>query len=199
VAAAPDRDDVASSRLRRGRRGRGGAAGAAGACFGGNSDELGLLVWEEAPGWHNVSTMAAWQDAVVRGVRDMVIRDRSRPSVIIWGTRLDDYGTEDKTGTVALKPPLPGLPYGSLLGPGPYDIKWAGVADGFRVPKPGAAIYQAQGDPAVRPVIVPLFFWEAAGAVPAPGAITLTASHPRLGQAEVQVRSAVMKNTSELG
>src|SRR5207248_10639755 len=45
-------------------------------------DELGLMFWEEAPGWHNVSSMAAWQDAVVRDVRDMVIRDRSRPSVI---------------------------------------------------------------------------------------------------------------------
>ncbi|HYX57764.1 MAG TPA: glycoside hydrolase family 2 TIM barrel-domain containing protein, partial [Streptosporangiaceae bacterium] len=119
-------------------------------------DELGLLVWEEAPGWHNVSSMAAWQDAVVRDVRDMVIRDRSRPSVIIWGTRLNeckdfrglwavtrqaareldstrpssgamafhedrtwdegvfaynDYGTNDKTGNVALKPPFRGLPY----------------------------------------------------------------------------------------
>ena len=233
-------------------------------------DELGLLVWEEAPGWHNVSNVAAWQDAVMRDVRDMVIRDRSRPSVVIWGTRLNetkdypglwaatrlaarevdstrpssgamafhevttwnedvfaynDYGTEDKTGNVTLKPPFPGLPYlvteavgveavkpqhfawtdpptwlahqaamhgqahsqarsnpgyaglvawagfdyGSLLGPGPYDIKWAGVADGFRVPKPGAAIYQTQGDPAVRPVIVPVFFWEAAGAVPSSG------------------------------
>ncbi|MGH3176127.1 MAG: glycoside hydrolase family 2 TIM barrel-domain containing protein, partial [Streptosporangiaceae bacterium] len=241
-------------------------------------DELGLLVWEEAPGWHNVSTMAAWQDAVVRDVRDMVIRDRSRPSVIIWGTRLNecanfpglwaatrqaareldgtrpssgamafhedgtwkedvfaynDYGTEDKTGNVALKPPFPGLPYmvseavgveavkpqhfswtdppawlahqaamhgqaqsqarsnpgyagllawagfdyGSLLGPGPYDIKWAGVADGFRVAKPGAAIYQTQGDPAVRPVIVPVFFWEAGGAAPSPGQTAMIASN----------------------
>jgi beta-galactosidase len=32
-----------------------------------------------------------------------------------------------------------------------------------------------------------------------PGAITLTASHPLLGQAEVQVRSAAVKNRSELG
>jgi beta-galactosidase len=233
-------------------------------------DELGLLVWEEAPGWHTVSSSPAWQDAVVRNVRDMVIRDRSRPSVIIWGTRLNetedfpglwaatrraareldgtrlssgamafhqetgwnedvfaynDYRTENATGNIELKPPFPGLPYmvteavgvlaakpqhfawtdppawlarqaamhgqaqsqarsrpgyagllawagfdyGSLLGPGPYDVKWAGVADGFRVPKPGAAIYQAQGDPAVRPVIVPVFFWEAAGPVPSPG------------------------------
>ena len=59
-------------------------------------DELGLLVWEEAPGWHNVSRSPAWQDAVVRDVRDMVIRDRSRPSVIIWGTRLNE--TEDFPG-----------------------------------------------------------------------------------------------------
>ena len=53
-------------------------------------DELGLLVWEEAPGWHNVSTSPAWQDLVVQNVRDMVIRDRSRPSVVIWGTRLNE-------------------------------------------------------------------------------------------------------------
>jgi beta-galactosidase len=236
------------------------------------------MVWEEAPGWHNVSTIAAWREAVVRDVKDMVIRDRSRPSVIIWGTRLNecknfpglwattrqaareldstrpssgamafhgdrnwnegvfaynDYGTEDKTGNVALKPPFRGLPYlvseavgveavkpqhfawtdppawlahqaamhgqaqsqarsnpgyagllawagfdyGSLLGPGPYHIKWAGLADGFRVPKPGAAIYQTQGDPAVRPVIVPVFFWEAAGADPAPGQAAMIASN----------------------
>ena len=59
-------------------------------------DELGLLVWEEAPGWHNLSTSAAWQDLVVQNVRDMVIRDRSRPSVIIWGTRLNE--TPDDPG-----------------------------------------------------------------------------------------------------
>ena len=53
-------------------------------------DELGLLVWEEAPGWHNVSSNPAWQDLVIQNVRDMVIRDRSRPSVAIWGTRLNE-------------------------------------------------------------------------------------------------------------
>ncbi len=46
----------------------------------------------------------------------------------------------------------------------PTTIKWAGVADGFRVPKPGAAIYQSQVDPSVRPVILPVFFWELGGA-----------------------------------
>ena len=240
-------------------------------------DELGLLVWEEAPGWHNVSATPGWQDLVVQNVRDMVIRDRSRPSVVIWGTRLNetkdfpglwaatrqaareldssrpssgamayhetagwsedvfgynDYGTDDKTGNVALKPPFPGLPYmiteavgvealkpphfawtdppawlarqaalhgqaqsqartsagyaglvawagfdyASVLGQ-PDDVKWAGVADGFRVPKPGAAIYQTQGDPAVRPLIIPVFFWEAGGAVPAPAPTAMIASN----------------------
>jgi beta-galactosidase len=241
-------------------------------------DELGLLVWEEAPGWHSVSTTPAWQDLVVQNVRDMVTRDRSRPSVIIWGTRLNettdfpglwaatrqaaaeldssrpssgamayyddvrwnedvfaynDYGINLKTGAANLKPPLPGLPYliteavgveearpehfawtdspallarqaalhgqvqslarsnprysgllawagfdyASELSQDPDNIKWAGVADGFRVPKPGAAIYQSQGDPSVNPVIIPVFFWEPTGAVPAPAPTAMVASN----------------------
>jgi beta-galactosidase len=233
-------------------------------------DELGLLVWEEAPGWHAVSTSPAWQDLVVQNVRDMVTRDRSRPSVIIWGTRLNetsdfpmlwaatrqaareldssrpssgamsssfhedsrwnedvfaynDYGTNPETGNATLKPPLAGLPYlitetvgveearprhfawtdppelltrqaalhaqaqslgrsdagysgmlawagfdyASVLSQDPDAVKWAGVADGFRVPKPGAATYQSQSDPSVAPLILPVFFWERGGAVPA--------------------------------
>jgi beta-galactosidase len=61
-------------------------------------DELGLLVWEEAPGWQHVGG-PAWQDLVTQNVRDMVIRDRSRPSVIIWGTRLNE--TPDCPGLYA--------------------------------------------------------------------------------------------------
>ena len=215
-------------------------------------DELGLLVWEEAPGWHNVSTSPAWQDLVVQNVRDMVTRDRSRPSVVIWGTRLNetpdfpglwaatrqaareldssrpssgamafhqdvswnedvfaynDYGTDPKTGNIALRPPFarralpghrggrrgsgeaaalrldrpaglagqagcparPGAEPGPVqrrlcrpagLGrvrlrlaarPGPDDIKWAGVADGFRVPKPGAGHLPVAGGPGRPP------------------------------------------------
>ncbi len=52
-------------------------------------DELGLMVWQEAPGWQYVGG-PAWQDLVVDNVRDMVVRDRSRPSVILWGTRLNE-------------------------------------------------------------------------------------------------------------
>jgi beta-galactosidase len=241
-------------------------------------DELGLLVWEEAPGWHAVSSSPAWQDLVVQNVRDMVTRDRSRPSVIIWGTRLNetpdfpglwaatrqaaveldgsrpssgamayydnvrwdedvfaynDYGVNPRTGAAKLKPPFPGLPYliteavgveearpqhfawtdspallarqaalhgqvqslarsnpgysgvlawagfdyASVLSQDPDNIKWAGVADGFRVAKPGAAIYQSQGEPSVRPVIIPVFFWESGGAVPAAAPTAMVASN----------------------
>lgn len=52
-------------------------------------DELGLLVWEEMPGWHFIGD-EAWQDLAVRNVQDMVRRDRNRPSVIIWGVRINE-------------------------------------------------------------------------------------------------------------
>jgi beta-galactosidase len=52
-------------------------------------DELGLMVWEEPPGWTYVGDQA-WQEIVVQNVTDMVLRDRNRPSVIVWGTRLNE-------------------------------------------------------------------------------------------------------------
>jgi len=52
-------------------------------------DELGLMVWEEPPGWQHIGD-AAWQDIVLQNVRDMIIRDRNRPSVIVWATRLNE-------------------------------------------------------------------------------------------------------------
>jgi beta-galactosidase len=70
-----------------------------------------------------------------------------------------------------------GFDYASELSQDPDNIKWAGVADGFRVPKPGAAIYQSQGDPSVNPVIIPVFFWEPTGAVPAPAPTAMVASN----------------------
>jgi len=229
-------------------------------------DQLGLLVWEEAPGWDHVSSSPQWQAQVVQNVTDMVTRDRSRPSVVIWGTRLNETGDypslwpttraaarqldpsrpsagamdrhstdgwdEDvfafndytvSDGNAALLPPLPGVPYlvtesvgimenepphftwtdppavlarqaalhaqaqnaassdinyagllawacfdySSMHDGTPWSVKWAGVADGFRVPKPGAAMYQTQLSPQSRPVIVPAFFWEPGGAQPA--------------------------------
>jgi len=52
-------------------------------------DELGLLVWEEAPGWQYIGD-DTWKKHFVRDVRDMIIRDRNRPSIVIWGTRANE-------------------------------------------------------------------------------------------------------------
>jgi beta-galactosidase len=60
-----------------------------------------------------------------------------------------------------------GFDYSSLHQGHPWNVKWAGVADGFRVAKPGAAIYQSQLDPQIRAVIAPAFFWEIGGTQPA--------------------------------
>ncbi|MFG1909528.1 glycoside hydrolase family 2 protein [Kribbella sp. NPDC048928] len=223
-------------------------------------DELGLLVFEEIPGWQYVGD-AAWQDLVVADVERMIRRDRNRPSVVVWGVRVNEsanypelyrrtqevakaldpdratsgamlaseYSTDgfhqdvfayndyanDETGATLLEP-LPGIPYliteaiGALAGPHfyrrtdpqsvqarqaylhaqvhqqaaaddrylgvlawqafDYDsqngwidhrLKCNGVADTFRIPKLGAAIYQAQVDPQRRPVIAPAFHWDA--------------------------------------
>lgn len=230
-------------------------------------DELGIMLWEETPGWQYIGD-STWQQLMLQNVHDMVIRDRSRPSVVIWGVKANeashDYvelytqardlaksldgsrptsGTSYKTlegfvfdvmardaynsrqGNAYLAPangnpgvtipPYAGVPYliteavGALDG-APYyrwtdsqetlalqarmhaqvhniaagedadcgvlawcfidydsphgniykNMKWPGVLDTFRVPKPGAAPYLAQGDPSVTPVIEPAFFWD---------------------------------------
>src|ERR1039458_6210439 len=52
-------------------------------------DELGLMVWEETPGWGYLGD-ENWKGVVVDNVRDMVRRDRNRPSIIIWGVRVNE-------------------------------------------------------------------------------------------------------------
>jgi beta-galactosidase len=54
-----------------------------------------------------------------------------------------------------------GIDYPSGAGGNVYrGVKYTGVVDLFRVSKPGAAIYQAQVDPLVKPVIAPAFYWD---------------------------------------
>ena len=234
-------------------------------------DELGLMVWEEPPGWQYVGATKAFQNLVVQNVHDMVMRDRNRPSVIVWSTRLnetgnptalykqtrqmaaqldssrqtsgamriystkdwaqdvfayDDYSLHTNKNAPPLKPPLHGFPYfiteavGALDGPPLYrwidnhatlaaqaelharkhnfarsaatyagllgwagidyqslsggnrvwhNMKWAGVLDTFRVPKPGAAFYRSQCSPTDNPVILPVFFWDFGKSSPATG------------------------------
>lgn len=52
-------------------------------------DEFGLMVWEEIPGWQYLGDVA-WKEIAVENVADMVRRDRNRPSIIVWGTRINE-------------------------------------------------------------------------------------------------------------
>jgi beta-galactosidase len=242
-------------------------------------DRIGLMVWEEIPGWQYMGD-PSFQQTVLQNVHDMVIRDRNRPSVIVWGTRLDESGNyptlyaqaralayqldgsrqttgamgkQDTTGwnedlfayddyntvdgNATLEPPINGIPYmvseavGALDGPPLYrwvdssqtlaaqgrmhaqvqqiarsnpayagllawcaidyaslvgappgrvwqNLRWPGVLDTFRVPKPGAAFYRSQQSPALAPVILPMFYWDfgpdSPGTGPGPGSIIAT-------------------------
>jgi beta-galactosidase len=231
-------------------------------------DQLGLMVWEEPPGWQYIGDQN-FDGIFLENVRDMVVRDRNRPSVIVWGTRLDetasyptlyaearqlayeldgtrqttgamvtqsttgwaedvfaydDYGS--KGGNAVLSPPVPGVPYlisesvGAIAGPPLYrwidssqtlqdqaklhaqvnqiargnpeysgvlawcsidyasliggarvwqNLRWPGVLDTFRVPKPGASFYRSQVSPLVAPVIIPAFYWDFGPNSPATG------------------------------
>ncbi|TCP54181.1 beta-galactosidase [Tamaricihabitans halophyticus] len=52
-------------------------------------DELGLLVYAEAPGWGYLGDVQ-WQDRSARDVHDMIRRDRNHPSIVLWGVRLNE-------------------------------------------------------------------------------------------------------------
>jgi beta-galactosidase len=52
-------------------------------------DQLGLMVWEEPPGWDYIGD-ENFKAVFLENVRDMVLRDRNRPSVIVWATRLNE-------------------------------------------------------------------------------------------------------------
>ena len=53
-------------------------------------DELGLMVWEETPGWQYIGVDEAYQDQVVQNVGDMIRRDRNHASIVIWGVRVNE-------------------------------------------------------------------------------------------------------------
>ncbi|PYS98230.1 MAG: glycoside hydrolase family 2 [Acidobacteria bacterium] len=54
-------------------------------------DELGLLVFEETPGWQHIGDKA-WQDLTVQYIDTMIRRDWNHPSIILWGVRVNESG-----------------------------------------------------------------------------------------------------------
>lgn len=67
-------------------------------------DEIGLLVFEEIPGWQHIGG-DAWKRESVENVRRMITRDWNHPSIIIWGVRInesaDDHDFYAETNRVA--------------------------------------------------------------------------------------------------
>ncbi len=67
-------------------------------------DEIGLLVFEEIPGWQHIGD-EAWKALSIRDVEAMIERDRNHPSIILWGVRIneswDDHDFYSATNALA--------------------------------------------------------------------------------------------------
>ncbi|MFV0353453.1 MAG: glycoside hydrolase family 2 TIM barrel-domain containing protein [Oscillospiraceae bacterium] len=61
-------------------------------------DELGLLVFTEIPGWQHIGN-DEWKKQAVQNTADMVKQYRNHPSVIIWGTRINESPDDDELYT----------------------------------------------------------------------------------------------------
>ncbi|MGL1889982.1 MAG: glycoside hydrolase family 2 protein [Spirochaetaceae bacterium] len=58
-------------------------------------DEIGLLVFDEIPGWQHIGDKK-WQDVALQNVREMILKDMNHPSVIIWGVRINESQDDDE-------------------------------------------------------------------------------------------------------
>ncbi|NOU64369.1 hypothetical protein GC096_10050 [Paenibacillus sp. LMG 31461] len=57
------------------------------------ADEIGLLVVECQPGWQNWTDSTTFYDLTLRDTREMIRRDRNRPSVVLWEAALNETPT----------------------------------------------------------------------------------------------------------
>lgn len=57
-------------------------------------DELGLIVFEEAPGWQHIGN-GEWQEIYKENIREMILRDRNHPSIFSWGVRVNESDDND--------------------------------------------------------------------------------------------------------
>ena len=67
-------------------------------------DEIGLLVFNEIPGWQHIGN-EEWQSVAIQNTYEMVYRDYNHPSIYIWGTRINESPDNDsfyfKTNAIA--------------------------------------------------------------------------------------------------
>jgi len=52
-------------------------------------DKIGLLVFEEIPGWQNVGD-EKWQETACKNVEEMILMHKNHPSIVIWGVRINE-------------------------------------------------------------------------------------------------------------
>jgi beta-galactosidase len=52
-------------------------------------DEIGLLVFEEIPGWQHIGD-DAWKQVAKNDLRKMIERDWNHPCIVIWGVRINE-------------------------------------------------------------------------------------------------------------
>ncbi|WP_171646580.1 discoidin domain-containing protein [Paenibacillus phytorum] len=66
------------------------------------ADEIGLLVVECQPGWQNWTNTTKFYDLTLRDTREMIRRDRNRPSVVLWEAALNETPTAPATWNQAV-------------------------------------------------------------------------------------------------
>ena len=59
-------------------------------------DEIGLLVVDEIPGWQYIGKDEAWRNNFQYFVEAMVEKERNHPSLIAYGTRIDESPDDDE-------------------------------------------------------------------------------------------------------
>ncbi len=59
-------------------------------------DELGILTIVPTPGWHFYKNEERFRSRVFSDIRNMIRRDRNRPSVVIWESILNETWTSDE-------------------------------------------------------------------------------------------------------
>jgi beta-galactosidase len=57
-------------------------------------DEIGLLVFEEIPGWQHIGN-EAWKKVAIHHVGEMIERDWNHPSIVLWGVRVNESPDDD--------------------------------------------------------------------------------------------------------
>ena len=57
-------------------------------------DRIGLLVFEEIPGWQHIGE-DDWKTETIENVGRMIRRDWNHPSIILWGVRINESNDDD--------------------------------------------------------------------------------------------------------